>query len=166
MSLEQLQQLVAEKSSDFSHEDWIAVAWQIARYSERQGEVPVGALVVSTGKKSLIAYSTNGKETLRDPTAHAEIRAIQKASQILGRWRLDDCSLYVTHEPCLMCAGAIIQSRISYLYYGAKSPKYGAVSHFPDILSGAYPHKCEVRKGFHEKACKQLMKKFFEKKRN
>ena len=123
-------------------------------------EVPVGAVIVKDGK--VIAKAHNLKETKFDTTKHAEILAIQKASKKLGSWRLLDCEMYVTLEPCSMCAGAMINSRIKKLYIGALDEKTGACGSVLNLLED-YPfnHKIEVEKGILQKECETMLKDFF-----
>ena len=123
-------------------------------------EVPVGAVIVKNGK--IISRAHNLKETKFDTTKHAEILAIQKASRKLKSWRLLDCEMYVTLEPCSMCAGAIIQSRIKKIYIGAKDPKTGAVGSVLNLLEDyEFNHKVEVETGILEKECEKILKDFF-----
>lgn len=123
-------------------------------------EVPVGCVIVKDGK--VIARAHNLKETGNDTTKHAEILAIQKASKKLGSWRLLDCDMYVTLEPCTMCAGAIVHSRINKLYYGTQDEKTGAVGSVLNLLED-YPfnHQVEVQKGVLQEDCEEILKSFF-----
>ena len=123
-------------------------------------EVPVGAVIVKDGK--IIARAHNQKETKTDTTKHAEITVIQKASKKLGTWRLTDCEMYVTLEPCSMCAGALIQSRIKKVYIGAMDYKTGACGSILNLLED-YPcnHKVEVQTGVMQEECEQIIKNFF-----
>lgn len=123
-------------------------------------EVPVGAVIVKDGK--IIARAYNQKETKNDTTNHAEILAIKKASQKLGSWRLLDCDMYVTLEPCSMCAGALIQSRIRKVYIGAPDPKTGACGSVLNLLNDyKFNHKVETEIGILQKDCEDLLKDFF-----
>lgn len=123
-------------------------------------EVPVGAVIVKDGK--IIARAHNQKETKTDTTKHAEILAIQKASKKLKSWRLIDCEMYVTLEPCSMCAGAMINSRIKKVYIGAMDEKTGAVGSVLNLFEDyTFNHKVEVEKGILEKECQEILKKFF-----
>lgn len=129
------------------------------------GEVPVGAVIVKDGQ--IIARGHNLTETTADPTAHAEIIAIRKAAEVLGGWRLIGCSLYVTVEPCAMCAGAMIWSRIENLYIGAMDPKAGACGSVFNIpVEEKLNHKIHVETGLLEEECAQMMKTFFSRLRN
>ena len=123
-------------------------------------EVPVGAVIVKDGK--IIARAHNQKETKMDTTKHAEILAIQKASKKLKSWRLIDCEMYVTLEPCTMCAGAIIHSRIKKVYIGAMDEKTGAVGSVLNLFEDyKFNHKPEVEKGILKEDCESLLKQFF-----
>ncbi|ABY91354.1 tRNA adenosine(34) deaminase TadA [Thermoanaerobacter brockii subsp. lactiethylicus] len=132
-----------------------------AKKSYQLGEVPVGAVIVKEGQ--IIGRGFNQKESTNDATAHAEIIAIKEACKTLGSWRLDDCSMYVTLEPCPMCAGAILEARIKRVYIGAESDKSGAAGTVVDILNNSYlGSKTEVYFGIMEEECKTLLKDFFE----
>ncbi|HHW21638.1 MAG TPA: nucleoside deaminase [Clostridiaceae bacterium] len=125
------------------------------------GEVPVGAVIVCDGK--IISRAHNLRETSSQAIAHAEILAIQEACSILGSWRLDDCDLYVTLEPCPMCAGAIINARIKSVYYGAYDPKGGACGSVVDLFKkGSFNHSPVLYAGIMEEECESLLKSFFE----
>lgn len=123
-------------------------------------EVPVGAVIVKDG--TIIARGYNQKETKKDTTKHAEIIAIQKASKKLGSWRLIDCEMYVTLEPCSMCAGAIINSRIKKIYIGTMDQKTGAVGSVLNLLEDyKFNHKVEIESGIMQKKCEKILKDFF-----
>lgn len=123
-------------------------------------EVPVGAVIVKDGK--IIARAHNLKETKTDTTKHAEILAIQKASKKLESWRLLDCEMYITLEPCSMCAGAIINSRIKKIYIGALDEKTGAAGSVLNLFEDyKFNHKVEVEKGVMQKECENILKDFF-----
>ncbi|MGN0659876.1 MAG: tRNA adenosine(34) deaminase TadA [Emergencia sp.] len=131
----------------------------------RMGEVPVGAVIEKDGQ--IIARGHNLTETLKDPTAHAEMIALREAARVLGGWRLPGCSLYVTVEPCCMCAGAMIWARIDHLYIGAMDPKAGACGSVFDITgSDRLNHRIAVETGIMEEECRQLMREFFVRLRN
>ena len=135
-----------------------------AAAAAQAGEVPVGAVVVRGGV--IIAAAANAPRMLNDPTAHAEIRVIRAAAEALGRDRLEDCDLFVTLEPCAMCAGAIAHARIARLYYGAADPKGGAVEHGPRFF--AQPtchHRPEVYGGIGEAEAGALLRGFFRERR-
>jgi tRNA(adenine34) deaminase len=124
------------------------------------GEVPVGAVVVLNGE--IIATAANAPRTLNDPTAHAEMLAIRAAARVLGRDRLEDCDLWVTLEPCAMCAGAIAHARIARLYYGAEDAKGGAVAHGPRFFGQpTCHHRPEIYSGIGEDEAGRLLKVFF-----
>jgi len=131
-----------------------------ARAAAQAGEVPVGAVVLRNG--SVIATAANAPRSLNDPTAHAEILAIRAAAQVLGRDRLEDCDLWVTLEPCAMCAGAIAHARIARLYYGAEDPKGGAVAHGPRFFGQpTCHHRPDVYSGIGEREAAALLRDFF-----
>jgi len=135
-------------------------ALDAAREAAALGEVPVGAVVVSKG--AIVAVAANAPRTLHDPTAHAEIRVIRAAAEALGTDRLEECDLWVTLEPCAMCAGAIAHARIARLYYGAGDPKGGAVEHGPRFF--AQPtchHRPEIYAGIGESEAAGLLREFF-----
>jgi tRNA(adenine34) deaminase len=140
-------------------------ALDAAARAAAEGEVPVGAAVVLEGR--VIATAANAPRALRDPTAHAEMLAIREAARLLGRDRLEDCDLWVTLEPCAMCAGAIAHARIARLYYGAGDPKGGAVEHGPRFF--AQPtchHRPEVYAGVGEAEAGALLRDFFRERRH
>ena len=141
-------------------EKFMKTALKEAQKAYDKLEVPVGCVIVKDGK--IIARAHNLKETKNDTTKHAEILAIQKASKKLNSWRLIGCELYVTLEPCSMCAGAMIQSRIQKLYFGAEDYKTGAVGSVCNLLED-YPcnHHVEVEKGILKDECEQILKNFF-----
>jgi tRNA(adenine34) deaminase len=129
-----------------------------------EDEVPVGAVIVHEGR--VIAAAHNQREQLRDPTAHAEMIAITQAAAQLASWRLEDCTLYVTLEPCPMCAGAIVQARIPRVVYGATDPKAGAVQSLFELLSDKrLNHQAEVVAGVLAERCGELLSKFFQQQR-
>lgn len=122
-------------------------------------EIPVGCVIVKDGK--VISRGYNKRETLQDVTLHAEIIAIKKACKKLGSWRLEDCDMYVTLEPCPMCSGAIIQSRIKNLYIGAYDPKTGAAGSVLDLFNYSFNHKVNVYKEILIEDCSMIIKDFF-----
>ncbi|MEN1681167.1 MAG: tRNA adenosine(34) deaminase TadA [Planctomycetota bacterium] len=131
-----------------------------AEQAAAAGEVPVGAVIVHAG--AVVAAAHNQREMLRDPTAHAEMIAITQASESLGRWRLEGCTLYVTLEPCPMCAGAIVQARIPRVVYGATDPKAGAAESLYEVLTDPrLNHRCEVTVGVMADECGAILKRFF-----
>ena len=124
------------------------------------GEIPVGAVIVKNGE--IIARGHNLKEKGKDPTLHAEIIAIKEASKVIGDWRLNGCELYVTLEPCLMCAGAIIQARISKVFFGARDPKGGVIVSLYRIFDDPrWNHRIEYSEGIMEKECSLILREFF-----
>ena len=128
-------------------------------------EVPIGAVIVHNDK--VIGKGYNKKETLKDPLAHAELIAIKEASSYLGGWRLIDCTMYVTLEPCAMCAGAIINSRIERLVIGAKDPKMGCCGSVINLVDNPkFNHRVEVETGVLEDECSNIITKFFKQIRN
>ena len=140
--------------------EYMKQALKEAKKAYKKLEVPVGAVIVKDGE--IIARAYNQKETKYDTTKHAEILAIQKASKKLGAWRLLDCEMYVTLEPCPMCAGAIINSRIKKLHIGAMDYKTGAVGSKLNLLEDyTFNHKVEVETGVMQEECENILKKFF-----
>ena len=143
-----------------THRLWMEQALEVARDAERGGEVPVGAVVVRGG--TVVASAGNRREADRDPTAHAELLALRAAARRLDSWRLDDCALYVTLEPCAMCAGAIVLARVPLLVYGARDPKAGAVGSLYDIpRDGRLNHRAEVVEGVLGEQSAALLTRFF-----
>ena len=143
------------------HQELMRSAIAIAESALKTDDVPVGALIVDS-ENNLISTGYNEREAHQDPTAHAEIVAIRRAAQKLGTWRLDDCKLVVTLEPCAMCAGAIAQSRINTLIFGAWDEKAGAVGSVWDVLRDPRAiHKMEVVGGVLETECAELLTNFF-----
>ncbi len=141
-------------------EYYMEQALKEAEKAYKKLEVPVGAVIVKEGK--IIARAHNQKETKTDTTKHAEIMAIQKASKKLQSWRLIDCEMYITLEPCPMCAGAIINSRIKKIYIGAMDEKTGAVGSILNLLEDyTFNHKVEIEKGILQNKCENILKKFF-----
>ena len=131
-----------------------------ARKAYQRAEVPIGAVVICDDK--VVGRGFNLREQTQDPTSHAEMIALREAAANEASWRLEDCQLYVTLEPCPMCAGAILQSRIKRLVYGASDPKAGAVRSLYQLLDDdRFNHQVEVEAGVMEKESAQLLKKFF-----
>ncbi|MFN5398218.1 MAG: nucleoside deaminase [Pseudanabaena sp.] len=144
------------------HQIWMDQAIALAEEVEALGEIPVGAVIVNSMGEA-IATGVNRKERDQDPTAHAEIVAIREAARVLQDWHLNGCTLYVTLEPCPMCAGAILQARINTLVYGADDPKAGAirtVANLPD--SPVSFHKLEAIAGVRERECQELLQVWFQ----
>ena len=141
-------------------EKFMKEALKEAKKAYKKLEIPVGAVIVKDGK--IIARGHNLKETKEDTTKHAEIIAIQKASKKLSAWRLIDCEMYVTLEPCAMCAGAIINSRIKKVYIGTMDYKTGAGGSVLNLFEDfTFNHKVEVEKGILQEECKNMLKQFF-----
>lgn len=130
-----------------------------------EGEVPIGAVVVCGGE--VVARAHNRREMHTDPTSHAELVAIREASRTLGRWRLSDCTIYVTCEPCMMCAGAMHQARIERVVYGVTDPKAGAVDTLYEVARDKrLNHQFEVTSGVQADRCRDLLQRFFAELRN
>lgn len=147
------------------HRQWMNRAIELAQIAGVAGEIPVGAVIVDRHGNA-IAQTSNRKERDNDPTAHAEILAIRTAAEVLQDWHLNECTLYVTLEPCPMCAGAIIHARLGLLVYGADDPKTGAirtVMNLPD--SPCSNHRLSVFAGICESACREQLQTWFEQKR-
>ncbi len=143
------------------HERWMLEALAEARKALEKGEVPVGAVVVYEGR--VVGRGHNLVESILDPTAHAEIVAIQAAANRLVDWRLNDCTLYVTLEPCPMCAGAVVLSRIGRVVFGARDPRWGACGSIFHVLDAESPDvKVELVSGVCESEAAGLLKEFFE----
>lgn len=137
-------------------------AIQLADAAARQGETPVGALVVSG--ETILGEGGNRPISTHDPTGHAEIVAMRVAAQAIGNWRLDDCTLYVTMEPCAMCAGAAVNARIKRLVFGTRDLRFGAVrSKFRLADSGLLHHRIEIVEGVLAAECVERLRRFFEK---
>lgn len=141
-------------------EKYMKEALKEAKKAYDKLEVPVGAVIVKDGK--IVARAHNLKETKYDTTKHAEILAIQKASKKLNSWRLIDCEMYVTLEPCSMCAGALINARLKKVYIGALDEKTGAAGSVLNLFEDyTFNHKVEVEKGIMKEECENLLKDFF-----
>ena len=142
----------------------MATALDEARAALGHGDVPVGAVIVHNGE--IIAARHNERELRHDPVAHAEVLAMRDAAEHLGQWRLDECTLYVTLEPCAMCAGAAVNARLGRLVYGAHDPKAGAVtSHFGLLSTDVLNHRVEVTSGVEAQASADLLRAFFRERR-
>lgn len=145
-------------------EDYMRLCLREAQRALAEQEVPVGAVIVHEGR--IIAAAHNQREQLHDPTAHAEMIAITQAAEALGSWRLEDCTLYASLEPCLMCAGAILQARIPRVVYGAADPKAGAVDTLYQLLTDArLNHRCEITRGVLAQPCGEILTEFFREQR-
>jgi len=146
------------------HDIWMRKALDQAVAAYDQGEVPVGAVVVHNNR--IIAEACNQRESLNDPTAHAEMIAITQAAEALGGWRLLDCTLYVTLEPCPMCAGAVVQARMPFVVYGTPDPKGGACDTLFNITSDIrLNHQAAVLGGVMREDCKAILQQFFREQR-
>lgn len=140
-------------------------AMDLAKFAAQQGEVPVGAVVV-TGAGQVVGQGYNQMEQRQDATAHAEILALQQAAAALGRWRLQDCTLYVTLEPCPMCAGAMVQAQLGALVFGAPDNRAGAAGSLFNVTdTPLLNHRLKVTGGILEEPCAQLLRDFFQAKR-
>lgn len=141
-------------------------ALALARGAEKRDEVPVGALLVAADGKTVLARGMNRREGWTTPIGHAELIAVHRASQKLGAWRLLGSTLYVTLEPCVMCAGALVQARVARVVYGAADPKGGAVHSLYQVLSDPrLNHRCEVTSGVLGEECGKILKDYFRRKR-
>ena len=146
-----------------THDDYMRMALAEAQKAMDAGEVPVGAVIVKDG--AVIASAHNQVETLSDGTAHAELLALQRASEHIGDWRLDGCLLYVTKEPCPMCIGAAVNCRIAHLIFGCPDTRTGgpqtlAIAQMPNAL-----HQVEITSGILEEDCRNILKEFFRNRR-
>jgi len=143
---------------------FMKIALKEAQKASEKDEVPVGAAIVFRDK--ILAKAHNLRQSSHDPTAHAEVLAIRKAAKKLGDWRLEGCEIYVTKEPCPMCAGAIQQARFAKLIYGCKDEKGGYAGSLYNVLSDKkLPHQVEVISGLEQEACSKLLKDFFKDRR-
>jgi tRNA(adenine34) deaminase len=153
-----------------SHERYMREALREAQIAFDEDEVPIGAVVVhsdpASGERRVIGAAHNQREQLHDPTAHAEMIAITQAAEALGSWRLDGCTLYVTLEPCPMCAGAIVLARMPRVVFGAVDPKAGAVATLYRLLDDPrLNHRAEVVAGVLAEPCGEILSRFFRQKR-
>jgi tRNA(adenine34) deaminase len=145
-------------------EQYVRIAIDQARIAEENGDVPIGAVIVNND--TIIAKAYNQREQLQDPTAHAEIIALTQASAALENWHLNGCTMYVTLEPCCMCAGALVLARIDRLVYGCDDPKAGAVKSLYNIVQDSrLNHRVEVTAGVLVDECSALLTEFFQKRR-
>ena len=145
-------------------EAWMRLALEEARLAASSGDVPVGAVIVRDG--AAIGCGRNRREQDNDPTAHAEVMAIRQAAAAVGAWRLTGCTLYVTIEPCPMCAGALVLARIDRLVYGAADPKTGAAGSLWNIVQDRrLNHRLEITAGVLEPECRDLIRSFFQQRR-
>lgn len=147
-----------------SDDHFMGEALRQAARAYEMGEVPIGAVIVREGR--IIARAFNQVELLKDATAHAEMLALTQAEEVAGDWRLNDCSLYVTKEPCPMCAGAIVHTRLARVVFGVSDPKAGAAGSAMNLLQfPSLNHRCEITPGVREKECRALLQNFFEEQR-
>jgi len=153
---------VSGKNAD---ERYMRIAIEQAKIAEENGDVPIGAVIVY--KNRIIGKAYNQREQLQDPTAHAEIIALTQAATYIGNWHLHDCTMYVTLEPCPMCAGALVLSRMDKLVYGCDDPKSGACGSLYNIVSdGRLNHRLEVTSGVLAEECSEQLQSFFEQRRD
>lgn len=158
--------MLSSYSEYLIHRKWMAQALKLSESAGEAGEVPVGAVIIDSSENA-IALCENRKQRDNDPTAHAETLAIREATRRLQNWRLHECTLYVTLEPCPMCAGAIVQARVGLLIYGVDDPKTGAirtVANIPD--SAASNHRLRVIGGILESQCRQQLQTWFANRRH
>ena len=142
------------------HEAFMRLALAQAQLAFDAGEIPIGAVIVKDGR--VVGRGYNSTETDKDPTCHAEIKAIRDAAKTLGGWRLPGCDMYVTTEPCAMCAGAIVLARIEHLYIGTMDPKAGACGSLRTIPNDPrLNHQAEIVTGVLQPECEQILKEFF-----
>ena len=142
------------------HEKYMREAMRQAKKAAALGEVPIGCVIVHDGK--IIGRGYNRRNTDKSTLSHAEITAIKKAGKALGDWRLEDCTLYVTLEPCQMCAGAIVQARVSEVIIGCMNPKAGCAGSVYNLLEEpAFNHQVRIFRGVMEEECSQMLKNFF-----
>jgi tRNA(adenine34) deaminase len=147
-----------------THEHYMSLALELAREAYAHGEVPVGAIVVGPDGQ-ILGRGRNRRQESGDATAHAEIEAIREACKALGDWRLNGCTLYVTLEPCPMCAGAIINARVPVVVFGAREALSGSCGSVIDLFYERYGHRPQVWAGVLEADCAALLREFFQAKR-
>jgi len=154
----------AEESKTKEDERFMRVAIESAKIAEENGDVPIGAVIVY--KNQIIAKAYNQREQLQDPTAHAEIIALTQAAAARQNWHLNGCTMYVTLEPCPMCAGALVLSRMDRLVYGCDDPKAGACKSLYNIVTdGRLNHRLEVTSGVLQEQCREQLQGFFAQRR-
>ena len=143
-------------------EKYMKEALRQAKKAEKLGEVPIGCVIVKDGK--IIARGYNRRNTDKNTLAHAELQAIRKASKAVGDWRLEECTMYITLEPCQMCAGAIVQARSPRVVIGCRNPKAGCAGSILNLLNvPAFNHQVELTEGILQEECSTLLKEFFRK---
>ena len=141
-------------------EKYMKEALRQAKKAEKLGEVPIGCVIVKDGK--IIARGYNRRNTDKNTLAHAELQAIRKASKAVGDWRLEECTMYITLEPCQMCAGAIVQARIPKVVIGSRNPKAGCAGSVLDLLHvPAFNHQVELEEGVLQEECSEMLTSFF-----
>lgn len=146
--------------NDIQHEKFMDAAIKLARKAYENGDVPIGCVIVKDGK--IIARGYNKRNLKKTTLAHAELLAIEQASRKLADWRLEDCTMYVTLEPCQMCAGAIVQARIPNVVIGCMNPKAGCAGSVLNLFDiKQFNHQVEIIRGIREEVCSQMMKSFF-----
>ena len=145
------------------HEDYMAQALELAREAAAAGEVPVGCVIVKDG--AVVGRGRNRREEKQQTVSHAEMEAMARANETLGTWRLEDCTVYVTLEPCPMCAGAFINARLGTLVYGAREAQYGSAASILNLFEERYPSRTAIYGGVGAEESAALLKAFFEKKR-
>ena len=156
---------ISSDASSAPHDVWMQLAIEQAEAAQRHDDVPVGAVVIHHGR--VIAARHNERELTGDPVAHAEVLAIQDAAKQIGSWRLHECTLYVTLEPCAMCAGAMVNARLDRVVYGASDAKAGATdSHFHLLDGAVLNHRVEVVAGVEAEHCGELLRAFFRARRS
>jgi tRNA(adenine34) deaminase len=154
-----------DEPADLADERWMREALSLAEYAAARGEVPIGAVIVSA-QGEVIGRGANSPISTTDPTAHAEILALREAAQAAGNYRLDGATIYVTLEPCPMCAGALVHARVRRLLYGARDIRFGGVrSKFRIADSPLLNHRVEVVEGVLAADCVELLRRFFESRR-
>jgi len=156
--------MTLEESQKQKDEHYMQIAVESAKIAEENGDVPIGAVIVYKGQ--IIGKAYNQREQLKDPTAHAEIIALTQAAAYLKSWRLNGCTMYVTLEPCPMCAGALVLARMDRLVYGCDDPKAGACKSLYNIVQDErLNHRIEVKSGVLQEQCRDQLQQFFEKRR-
>lgn len=148
------------------HERYMRDALRLAQMAQEEGEVPTGCLIVDTGairraESPVLGRAYNQVEQLQDATAHAEMLAITQAADVVNDWRLTDTVMYITKEPCCMCAGAIVLARVSLVVYGLPDPERGGMSRFGILDNPSLNHRCQIIGGVLEDECRELLQGFF-----
>lgn len=151
--------MTESSACDALDRQWMEAALQLAQQAAAENETPIGAVIVHNGR--VISQGYNQRENHQDVTLHAEMTAIREACAVLNSWRLDDCDLYVTLEPCVMCAGAIIQARLRRLVFAAADPKAGAAGSMTDVFSLPHNHQVQVTQGIMASESSTLIRAFF-----